>query len=81
MGLELFHRLADRSSARVRLFVVEHQMEGAVRFCNVDFPTHEAALRLHGGDSVPALWDGQALITGAEAIIARLAAHGDVGRY
>lgn len=79
---ELFHRIADRSSAKARSYVVDHALEPVVRFRNVEYEEVRADLLERGGslDQVPALWDGEKLVSGAEAIIARLSAHSDVGR-
>lgn len=77
---ELFHAIADPSSAKVRAFVVEHELAEAVRFRNVTYPEVMSDLTARGGGTAPALWDGATLLTGADAIIARLRAHGDVGR-
>ncbi len=77
---ELFHAIADEGSARVRRWVTEHDLKDAVDFRNVSYPEAQAALTARGGGATPALWDGQRLFTGADAVIARLAAHRDVGR-
>lgn len=77
---ELFHAVADPSSARVRRYVVEHELEEAVRFRNVTYPEVQADLTARGGAGTPALWDGGRLFVGADAAIARLAAWRDVGR-
>jgi hypothetical protein len=77
---ELFHRIADRSSAKVRRFIVDHALEPLVRFRNVEYDEPQRDLTVRGGTEVPALWDGARLVVGAEAIVARLLAHGDVGR-
>ena len=78
--LELFHRIADAGSAKVRRFVVDHELEKWVRFRNVGFPEVEQDFRAHGGREVPALWDGEKLFEGDEAAIARLKAELDLGR-
>lgn len=82
MKLELFHAIADQGSARVRRWIDEHELLGAARYRNVVYPEVLADLVAHGGNeqSVPALWDGEKLHVGADAVIARLQAHGDVGR-
>jgi hypothetical protein len=77
---ELFHAIADAGSAKVRRYVTDHGLEGVVRFRNVVYPEVQRDLSARGGADAPALWDGEKLTSGAEAIIARLAAHGDVGR-
>ncbi|MBK7864383.1 MAG: hypothetical protein IPJ65_38435 [Archangiaceae bacterium] len=80
--LELFHAIADPGSARVRKWVDEHDLLGAVRYRNVFYAEVVVDLVRHGGteQSTPALWDGEQLFVGPEAVIARLQAHGDVGR-
>ncbi len=78
--LELFHRLEEPRSARVRRWVVDHGLLEAVRFRNVVFPEAAADFAGHGGSETPALWDGQRLFTGAELVIARLQAVLDIGR-
>ena len=80
---ELFNAIAEEPSARVRRYVMEHALEGEVRFRNVFYPEVVADLLARGGavERLPALWDGQRLVEGAEAVLARLATHRDVGRY
>lgn len=77
---ELFHAIADPGSARVRRYVVDHELTEAVRFRNVTYEEVQRDLAARGGSTTPALWDGERLISGAEAIIARLVAYSDVGR-
>jgi hypothetical protein len=77
---ELFHAIGDSSSARVRKYVVEHELTAEIRFRNVTYEEVQKDLTARGGTSAPALWDGEKLVQGAEAIIARLVAHADVGR-
>ena len=78
--LELFHRLDEPRSARVRSWVVDHGLVDAVRFRNVVFPGAAADFAAHGGVETPALWDGERLLVGPEAIVARLQASLDLGR-
>lgn len=78
--LELFHSISDEASARVRRFVVDHELLDAVRFRNITYAEVQQALQQRGGQNVPALWDGHRLIEGVEAITARLVAAKDVGR-
>ena len=78
--LELFHRLEEPRSARVRRWVVDHELAAAVRFRNVAYPEAAADFASHGGQETPALWDGERLFTGAELVIARLQAVLDLGR-
>jgi hypothetical protein len=77
---ELFHLISDAGSARVRRFIVDHELEPWVRFRNVTYPEVQADFSARGGSAAPALWDGEALVEGADAIIARLTAFSDVGR-
>ena len=77
---ELFHRIGDASSARVRKYVTENELFDIVRFRNLTYPEVEADFVRLGGTEAPALWTGQVLISGAEKIVAALSAHKDVGR-
>ncbi len=67
---ELFHAISDVGSAKVRRFIVEHAVE--VRFRNVTYDEVRVDLHARGGEAAPALWDGERLITGADAIIEHL---------
>lgn len=78
--LELFHRLEEPRSARVRRWVAEHGLLESVRFRNVVYPEAAVDFAARGGDETPALWDGQRLFTGADLVIARLQAALDLGR-
>lgn len=79
--LELFHQIVDPGSARVRKLISDRELTPDVKFRNVAFDEPAAKLKALGGDgTVPALWDGQTLFVGADAVIARLLAHLDVGR-
>ncbi len=77
---ELFHSIADPGSARVRKAITDWGLETAARFRNIVYPEVQTDLLARGGLSAPALWDGNRLITGAEAVLARLSAFRDVGR-
>jgi hypothetical protein len=77
---ELFHAIGDASSARVRRFIVDQELGVAVRFRNIAYPEVQADFSARGGGVLPALWDGVELVTGADAIGARLLAWKDVGR-
>lgn len=77
---QLFHAVADEGSGKVRRYVVEHELTSLIQFRNVTYEEVQKALAGYGGSTVPALWDGEKLIMGADAIIARLVAHSDVGR-
>ncbi|WP_225411926.1 hypothetical protein [Stigmatella hybrida] len=77
---ELFHRIPDRPSARVRVYIVDHALEDRVRFRNLAFDEVQADFARHGGHTCPALWDGTRLHEGAEAVLARLQAVVNLGR-
>jgi hypothetical protein len=79
-SFELFHRLDEPRSARVRRWVAEHNLLHTVRFRNVVYPEAAADFAAHGGENTPALWDGERLFTGADLVIARLQAVLDIGR-
>lgn len=79
-SLELFHRLDEPRSARVRRWVADHGLLAAVRFRNVVYPEAAADFASHGGADTPALWDGERLFTGPDLVIARLQAALDLGR-
>ncbi|MGZ6135401.1 MAG: hypothetical protein ACXWK9_13180, partial [Myxococcaceae bacterium] len=78
--LELFHRLEEPRSARVRRWVVDHGLLGQVRFRNLLYPEAAADFAARGGSETPALWDGERLFSGPDLVIARLQAVLDVGR-
>lgn len=79
-ALELFHLLVDGPSVTVRRYVVDHALEDRVRLRNITFPEAEADWRARGGHTTPALWDGERLHQGAEAVVARLQAVVNLGR-
>ncbi len=79
-SLELFHRLDEPRSARVRRWVADHELLDVVRFRNVVYPEASADFAARGGSETPALWDGERLFTGPDLIIARLQAALDLGR-
>ncbi len=78
--LELFHRLEEPRSARVRRWVVDHGLLEQVRFRNLLYPEAAADFAARGGSETPALWDGERLFSGPDLVIARLQAVLDVGR-
>ena len=65
--LVLYHRVADPASAGVRRLVVERDLKARIDFQNVDTDAAEEFAR-RGGRIVPALWDGQRLHEGEEAV-------------
>jgi hypothetical protein len=72
MQAELFHRIAEPASARLRKLVIDRGLEPQVRFRNVVYPEVAAALASHGGTGTPALWDGERLFTGEAPVRDRL---------
>jgi hypothetical protein len=70
MGREfvLFHTVADPASARVRSEIVARGLKPRIDFQNVD--SHEGAklFAARQGTSLPAIWDGERLIIGADPI-------------
>jgi hypothetical protein len=74
MVMELFHRLGDAASARIRKRIVELGWDDRIAFRNVHFDSHRAALEAHGTLAVPAIWDGTQLHVGEAACLAVLAA-------
>ena len=77
---ELFHQVAHPPSAKVRRYVVDQSLEERLRFRNIVYPEVQADFAARGGHTLPALWDGQALFQGAEAVLGRLASQVDIGR-
>ena len=67
----LYHRIGDPDSAAVRRRVVELGLKARLDFQNVDTDGAEA-FASHGGDRVPALWDGERLHVGKRAALAVL---------
>jgi hypothetical protein len=72
--LELFHKIADEGSAAARRMVVERGLEERVRFRNIYYPEVVRDFEAHGGTQLPALWDGERLVEGTDAVLALLAA-------
>jgi hypothetical protein len=70
--LELFHEVSQPGSAMARKYVTEHGLEGKVRFRNIYYPEVKADFAARGGRELPALWDGQVLTQGAEAVLRAL---------
>lgn len=73
---ELFHVIADAPSARVRSALSQSPMLDDVTLRNVAYPEAEAAWKARGGTRVPALWNGQTLVEGDDAVLAQLGLKG-----
>ena len=73
MKPELFHAVDDGGeSAKARSKMIEWGLEERLRIRNVYYPEVLADLKAHGGSRTPALWDGEKLHEGADAVIAAL---------
>jgi hypothetical protein len=68
----LFHRVGEPASARIRSRVVELGLKARIDFQNADTDGRDELARL-GGSATPALWDGDELAVGEEAVTRRLA--------
>ena len=77
---ELFHEIAHPASARARSYVVDNFLEDRVGFRNVFYEDARRDWLDRGGVTLPALWDGERLYQGAEAVIARLQTLTNIGR-
>jgi hypothetical protein len=72
--IELFHATNDEGSAEARKLVVDRNLVGQIRFRNIFYPEVRADLDARGGTTTPAIWDGEKLIQGRDAVIAFLGA-------
>jgi hypothetical protein len=64
----LFHTVADPASARVRREIVARGLKSRIDFQNVDSDEGAELFAARHGMSLPAIWDGERLITGAGPI-------------
>jgi hypothetical protein len=70
---ELFHATNDNGeSARARSAVSQLGLVERIRFRNIFYPEVQADFVARGGKVLPALWDGDRLIEGADAVIEAL---------
>ncbi len=69
---ELFHVIAEADSATARKLVVTHHLEAVVRFRNLTYPEVQQDFATRGGTSTPAVWDGERLHQGIDAVTAVL---------
>ena len=72
MTPELFYEISDAGSAAARRLVIELGILELVRFRNVFYDEAQADLRAHGGSQLPALWNGETLVEGEEAVLSAL---------
>ncbi len=77
---ELFHRIADPGSAKARRFIVDYALHERVRFRNLHYEEVERDWAARGGTETPALWDGERLFQGTDAVISKLQQLTDLGR-
>jgi len=70
--MELFHTINDLPSATVRRRVDELGLLPKLRYRNIHFPEAKADFEAHGGQLLPALWDGENLIQGEAEVLAAL---------
>jgi len=71
--LQLFHAINDDgASATVRARIDALGLLPRFRFRNVYYPEVRRDLTAHGGAATPAVWDGERLISGRDAVLALL---------
>jgi len=68
----LFHRLDDPASAAVRREIVARGLKSRIDFQNVDSADGMQMFAARGGTTIPAIWDGAGLRTGADTILSWL---------
>lgn len=71
--LVLFHRIDDPASAEVRREIVRRGLKARIDFQNIEEAEARALFDERRGSDVPALWDGERLIAGRDAVLQRLA--------
>ena len=70
MKPELFHAINDAGeSARARSEMTALGLEERIRIRNLYYPEVEADFKARGGTKTPAIWDGEKLHEGADAVI------------
>jgi hypothetical protein len=72
--IELFHATNDEGSAAARKLVVDLGLVERIRFRNIFYPEVQADLDARGGKATPAVWDGEKLLEGRDAVLAFLSA-------
>ena len=71
---ELFHEIVGEENMRVRREIVALDLKSRIDFRNVYFEGHRARFVELGGTHAPALWDGERLHEGPEAVLRALRA-------
>lgn len=64
----LFHAVTDPASARVRREIVARGLKPRIDFQNVESEEGAELFAAHHGTALPAIWDGERLLTGADTI-------------
>ncbi|HZS39753.1 MAG TPA: hypothetical protein VFF06_23130 [Polyangia bacterium] len=72
--IELFHATNDADSAAARKRVVDRALVEKIRFRNVFYDEVKADFAARGGTTLPALWDGERLHQGLDAVLLALSA-------
>ncbi|HET8567451.1 MAG TPA: hypothetical protein VFM93_00505 [Candidatus Limnocylindria bacterium] len=74
-GYLLFHAIGSVPDARVRREIAARGIKPLIDFRNVvQYPEEREALHRLGGTSTPALWDGERLVEGEDAVLLALGA-------
>jgi uncharacterized membrane protein len=68
----LFHRIDDPASAAVRREIVARGLKSRIDFQNVDSADGKLMFAARGGATIPAIWDGAGLRSGADAVLSWL---------
>jgi hypothetical protein len=66
--IELFHATNDADSAAARKQVVDRELIDKIRFRNIFYAEVQADFSARGGTALPAIWDGQRLVSGLAAV-------------
>jgi len=64
----LFHRVADPASARLRREIIARGLKPRIDFQNVSSDEGAELFAARRGTALPAIWDGERLLTGADTI-------------
>ena len=71
-GYELYHELSGDENVRVRREIVARGLKPLIEFRNIYWPEDREAFEALSGTRTPALWDGQRLAEGEEAVMRAL---------
>ena len=70
--MELFYTIADAACAAARKAVIERGLKERISFRNMYYPEVQHDFKARGGHNLPALWDGQTLHEGLNAVLEAL---------